>query len=101
MHELNVNDIGGMKPHPVLVDEADEKLLREIIASPWWSRFHTRRAEAVLAVARGGRLCQLTKELGYSVASIRRACRKFQKEGVAGLLTQRPRTGRPRRHFTK
>ena len=94
---MNTDLIGGRKPLPVPLDQEDEKLLREVVASSFWSPSQHRRARAVLGVARGGRLCQLTSEIGYSESSIRRACRRFRSEGLAGLLTERQRPGRPRR----
>lgn len=86
----------GRKPKNVPLDIEDERLLREIVASCFWSPSQTRRAEAVLGVARGNRLCQLAGQIGYSVASIRRACRRFEREGVVGLLTEKQCTGQPR-----
>src|SRR5262245_57812821 len=86
----------GRRPVPVLLDATDEKLLREVAASPAWNLSQTRRAAAVLGIATGLRQGQLAGEIGYSAASIRRSCRRFQMDGVAGLLAQRQRTGRPR-----
>ena len=94
--KVNVDKIGGRKPLPVPLDENDEKLLREVVACTYWSPSQIRRAEAVLGVAQGGRLCQLAGQIGYSPASIRRACRSFQREGVMGLITEKMRPGRPR-----
>lgn len=79
---LNTDVIGGRKPLPVPLDQDDEELLREVVASSFWSPSQHRRARAVLGVARGGRLCQLADQIGYSPSSIRRACRRFQAEGL-------------------
>lgn len=34
----------------------------------------------------------------FSPASIRRTCRKYEREGVGGIVTEGKRTGRPRLH---
>lgn len=96
---MNTEMINGRKPLPVPLDKVDEKLLREVVASPIWSPSQIRRAEAVLGIAAGGQQCQLAEQIGFSVASIRRVCRQFQKDGMAGLLTERQRTGRPRQRL--
>jgi transposase len=77
----------GRKPIPVLLDAQDAKLLREVAASSYWSKSQTRRAEAVLGVAGGRQPCQLASDIGYSEASIRRACQRFQKEGISPSST--------------
>jgi hypothetical protein len=80
--------MGGRNPFPVLLTSDEEKFLREIVASSFWSKSQTRRAEAVLGVANRERLCQVAAKIGYSVASIRRACRLFQKEGADGTRSE-------------
>lgn len=87
----------GRKPVPVLLDAQDAKLLREVAASPVWSKSQTRRAEAVLGMAAGMPQGEVASQIGYSVASIRRACLRFQKEGISGLLSEKQRPGRPRK----
>jgi hypothetical protein len=93
---LAIDNRCGRKPVPVLLDADDERLLREFAASPVWSLSQTRRAEAVLGMSAGMRQGHVAGEIGYSVASIRRACRRYAKEGIAGLLTERQRPGRPK-----
>lgn len=88
----------GRKPVPVLLDGDNERLLREVASSSFWSGSQTRRAEAVLGMAAGMPQGQIAGQIGFSVASIRRACRRFAQEGVSGLLSERQRTGRPRTH---
>lgn len=89
----------GRKPVPVLLDADNERLLREVATNSFWSGSQIRRAEAVLGMAEGLPQGQIAGQIGFSVASIRRACRRFQAEGIAGLLTERQRTGRPRIHM--
>jgi hypothetical protein len=85
----------GRKPKPIVLDHDQERLLNEVIASGHWAEWQTRRAKAILGVAGGARICDLVKELSFSRTSIQRTCRQFEREGIASLLTQRPRTGRP------
>jgi hypothetical protein len=94
-----VHKMAGRKPKQVTLNPDDERLLHEIVASPFWSRWQIRRAEAILGMASGARMVELAERLGYSRASIQRTCQTFEREGIGGLMTQRQRTGRPRVHF--
>ncbi|OAI48643.1 hypothetical protein AYO44_06685 [Planctomycetaceae bacterium SCGC AG-212-F19] len=104
MSEIAVQDpkatlVTGRKPNPVVLHEDDERLLQGIAASTCWEPCQVRNAKVVLAMAKGERVKNVAWELGFSVAGVRRVCRRFQREGVSGLLTVRQRTGRPRRVF--
>jgi hypothetical protein len=99
MSELAViNKRRVRKPFPLLLDPEDAKLLRELASNPVWSKSQTLRAEAVLGIAAGLHQGQLAAEIGYSPASIRRACRRYASEGVAGLIAEKQRPGRPRKY---
>jgi hypothetical protein len=84
----------GRKPKPVILDPEDERLLREIIESPYWSSRQVRRAKVVLAMAGGARIVELIEELKLSRAEIGRICRKFERDGVVGLLMRPLKTGK-------
>lgn len=86
----------GRKPKPVILHQEDERLLEEIAASTYWRPWQVRNARVVLAMASGGRVKNVAQQLGFSVASVRRVVRRFQREGMGGILTVRQRTGRPR-----
>src|SRR5580692_10359190 len=96
LHEHRIRT--GRKPKPVHLDPDDERLLREIVESPYWAEWQVRRAKVILARAGGGRIIELIPELGYSRASIKRTCRTFEREGVAGLMARRLRTRKAREH---
>jgi transposase len=87
----------GRKPKPVNLDAQDAKLLREVAASPYWRKSQVQRAQAVLAMAEGVQQAEIAAAIGYSVPSIYRACLRYAREGIAGLLTEKQLPGRPRR----
>lgn len=78
----------GRPPKPVIVDSADAALLEQIVSSSFWPDFQVRKAKAILGMARGGRLCDVSTQLNYSKASIWRCRDRFRKGGVAALLME-------------
>lgn len=87
----------GRPPKPVILDAADAGLLEQIATNPYWPDFQARKAKAVLAVAQGARVCDVSDQLHYSAPSIWRCRDRFRKGGVAALLIEGHRTGRPPR----
>ena len=87
---------GGRRTKAIYLDADTERLLREIVDSPIWSGWQTRRAEVILEIAKGARVTDLIDRLGVSRSSVQRTCRTFEKEGVAGLITRQSKKGRPR-----
>jgi hypothetical protein len=83
----------GRKPKPVFLDPEDERLLQVVVESPYWSSRQVRRAKVVLAMASGARIVALIEELKLSRAEIQRICRKFERDGVVGLLMRPLKTG--------
>src|SRR5271168_1200161 len=90
----------GRPPKRLLLDPADAAMLEEIANSPVWPAFQVRKAKVVLAMANGGRVCDVAAQLGYGLTSIWRCGEKFRKGGVAELLKVGHRTGRrPRKQI--
>lgn len=87
---------GGRNATPVHLDADTERQLREIVESPIWANWQTRRAEVILGMANGAAVKELMEKLGISRSSIQRICRMFEKDGIMGLITRQSRTGRPR-----
>lgn len=85
----------GRPPKAVILDAADAALLEQIASSPFWPEFQARKAKAVLAIAQGARVCDVVTQLHYSAPSIWRCRDRFRKGGVAALLIEGHRTGRP------
>ena len=83
------------------LDAEDERLLREMLESPFWAGWQMRRVEVVLGMAAGTKVKDLAERLGLSRSSIQRFCRIFEKEGVAGLITRHCRKGRRTRNFAE
>lgn len=79
---------GGHKAKPVHLDADTERQLREIVDSPVWAAWQTRRAEVILEMAAGASVKDLIERLGLSRSSVQRICRMFEREGVAGLITR-------------
>lgn len=91
----------GRKPNPVYLNPDDERLLREIVESPYWKEWQLRRVKVILERAAGASIQDLVQKLGYSRASIQRTCLTYAREGIAGLMTQKQITGGPRKYFEK
>jgi len=91
----------GRNPNPVHLDPDDERLLREIVESPYWAAWQVRRAKVILERAAGVSIKELVQQLGYSRASIQRTCLTYQREGLPGLMTQKQITGGPRKYFVE
>ena len=71
---------GGRKAKLVHLDADTERQLREIVDSPVWAAWQTRRAEVILEMARGATVSDLIERLGVSRSSIQRTCRTFERK---------------------
>ncbi len=86
----------GPKPKAIHLDPADQQLLHQIAESTYWAPWQVRRAKVVLEIANGARVADVMEQMNLSRATVQRACRQFEREGLHGLMTQGHRTGRPR-----
>lgn len=87
----------GRKPRELNIDANDRPILEEVARSrtlPW---FQVERARIVLAVAAGQRIQELAARQDFDRTTIWRLCRRYEEQGVEGLLSQEPRTGHPSR----
>src|SRR5262245_62018641 len=84
----------GRRPKPVFLDPEDERLLQEVVDSSYWTSRQVRRAKVVLAMAGGARIVELIEEVQLSRAEIQRICRKFERDGVVGLLMRPLKVGK-------
>src|SRR4051812_24391306 len=117
----------GRKPRPVPIAPADLTILQQVARSeslPWyqvrrarivlanprglhtlqrvargaplpWSR--ARRARIVLATARGLHNSTVAYQMQCEEATVWRTCRRYEREGLTGLLAPPDRPGRPGR----
>src|SRR5436190_23578664 len=85
----------GRKPCPVQIASADRPILEYLARSetaPW---FQVRRARIVLGVAQGQRIQTLAFQLQCGLATVGRTCRRYEQDGLEGLLAWPQRPGRP------
>lgn len=82
---------------PVILAENDRELLQRIVESGYWASWQVRNAKIVLGISSGRQVNEVAAELGCGLATVRRTCRKYQQEGLVGIITQRQRPGRPKR----
>ena len=95
-------DVGGLCNRKGTAHQGRyERLLREIVESPYWVNWQVRRAKVILERAAGASIKELVQKLRFSRASIRRTCLTYARQGLAGLMTQKQITGGPRRYFEK
>lgn len=86
----------GRRPNPLVLDPLDASHLEQIASSSFWPEFQSRKAKAILAIANGARVCDVTEQFGMSAPTLWRYRNRLLKGGVAGLLCEKRPTGRPR-----
>ena len=87
----------GRNPRELTVDAADLPALERAAraqATPW---FQVRRARTVLAAAEGERVEAIAARMGCDRGTVWRTCRRYERGGLAGLLSAPRRSGRPER----
>jgi hypothetical protein len=87
----------GRTPRPLSLAPADLPILQQIARSesrPW---YQVRRARIVLANARGVRTSTIAFQVQCDEATVWRTCRRYEREGLAGLLAPPCRSGHPGR----
>ena len=85
----------GRKPRPLKIAAADVPLLQSIARSrslPW---FQVQHARMILAVGAGQRTQTVARQLQCHEATVWRLCRRYEQGGLAALLRDAPRSGRP------
>lgn len=76
----------GRKPCRVLIAPGDVSVLQRIARSSDWPGYQVQRARIVLAIASGQRTQRVAAELGCDKATVWRACRRYLRLGLSGLL---------------
>ena len=76
----------GRKPNRFRIRPVDESDLLQIARSQGLPWFQVQRARIVLARAAGDRTGAVADQFQCDEATVWRACRRYQTDGVAGLL---------------
>ena len=87
----------GRKPRLISIAPADRPVLEQVARSnslPW---YQVRRARIVLANSRGVHNCTVAFQMQCDEATVWRTCRRYEREGLAGLTAPPIRSGRPDR----
>lgn len=85
----------GRKPRALELATADVPLLQQLAKKqtrPW---YQVQRARIVLAVAAGERVQSVAVRMECDPATVWRICRRYEADGIGGLLEFTPRCGRP------
>lgn len=85
----------GRKPRGIELTAHDRHLLQQIARSrtlPW---FQIQRARLVLAMAAGERVQTVAERMQCDPSTVWRVCRRYEQKGLAGVLAEAARTGRP------
>jgi transposase len=85
-----------MHPSPLVLTDEQRFQLETLIRRPTTPQRLVERACIVLAAAEGRRFRAIARNLGLQRATVRKWCRRFVAQGLAGLEDV-PRPGRPRR----
>jgi Winged helix-turn helix len=87
----------GRRPRPLSIAPADLPVLQQIARAeslPW---YQVRRARIVLANSRGVRTSTIAFQMQCDEATVWRTRRRYEREGLTGLLAPPPRSGSPGR----
>lgn len=87
----------GRKPRPVSIAPTDLSVLQQVARSdslPW---YQVRRARIVLANSQGVSNSTVAFQVQCDEATVWRTCRRYEREGLNGLLAPPIRSGRPDR----
>lgn len=87
----------GRKPRPVSIAPADRPVLEQVARSDTLPWYQVRRARIVLANSRGVHNSTVAFQMQCDEATVWRTCRRYEREGLAGLLAPLIRSGRPDR----
>src|SRR6478609_4593231 len=85
----------GRKPRAVEIAPEALPVLEQIARTRSAPSFQVRHARIVLAVAAGQRVGALASAFGCDPSTVWRVCRRYERGGVAALLAEEPRPGRP------
>ena len=85
----------GRKPRSVTLAPADLAHLQRIARQPALPFFQVQRARIVLAVAAGEAVHSIAARWECDPATVWRFCRRYEQDGLAGLLAHADRSGRP------
>lgn len=87
----------GRKPHPLSIAPADVPILQQIARGEFLPWYQVRRARIVLASARGVRTSTIAFQIQCDEATVWRTCRRYERQGLTGLLAAPCRSGHPDR----
>jgi hypothetical protein len=76
----------GRKPRRLTIAAADEPVPRWIAQDHGPPAFQVQRARIVLASAEGRRICEVALQNDCDEATVWRACRRYERSGLSGLL---------------
>jgi hypothetical protein len=88
--------MSGRKPIRPTLTATDTRFLHEIINSPFWPGGTISRARTLLLLAAGERVKHIAVQVGCSLAAVGQRRRRFQRTGILGVVSNPPKTGRPR-----
>jgi Homeodomain-like domain len=87
----------GREPHPLSIAAADLPILQQVARGEFLPWYQVRRARIVLANARGERTSTIANRLECDAATVWRTCRRYERQGLTGLLAAPCRSGHPDR----
>ena len=87
--------MSGRKPRPVAIFDADLPVLQAVARGRHLAWFQVQHARIVLAVAGGQPIQTVAAHLECDRATVWRVCRRYEQDGLRGLLLDEPRVGRP------
>jgi transposase len=85
----------GRKPRPVTLARGDLPRLQRIARQVSLPYFQVQRARIVLAIAGGQPVQQVAARCECDPATVWRLCRRYEEAGLAALLAEPDRSGRP------
>src|SRR5438552_11808695 len=87
----------GRKPRALTLDPEDVPFLETIARSRSFPWFQVQHARILLGVAAGQRIQSIAFQMQCAAAMVWRVCRAYEEHGVAVVLQEAARSGRPQR----
>lgn len=82
---------------PIVLSDVEQDYLHDFVNKGTHSAHAIKRAHILLHSHAGKPPAQIGERVAVSVATVYNVRRRYRKEGVAAALSERPRSGQPRR----
>lgn len=87
----------GRKPHPLVISRDDFAILLHVSRQPSLPAYQVQRARIILGASAGEPIVELAERNYCDPATVWRVCRRYERDGLDGLLAAPAGRGRSAR----